>query len=65
MFPPDSAIPGTSFVRQGVFVDVVWVGGTRVYYPIVVDWIEEEVRARRRGGARSRVQCDQAEPPDR
>ena len=54
MFPPDSAIPGTSFVRQGVFVDVVWVGGTRVYYPIVVDWIEEEVRANRRRKSQER-----------
>jgi hypothetical protein len=64
MFPPDSAIPGTSFVKQGVYVDVVWVGGTRVYYPIVVDWIEEEVRASKRRG-RGRTRCDQAGPPDR
>jgi hypothetical protein len=48
MFPPENATPSTSFVKRGVLVDVVWIGGTRVYYPIVVDWIEEEVRASRR-----------------
>ena len=54
MFPPENAHPVTSFVKHGVPVDVVWIGATRVYYPIVVDWIEEEVRAARRRKAQVR-----------
>jgi hypothetical protein len=48
MFPPNNAVWATRFSVQGVPVDVVWVrGGTRVYYPIVADWIEEEIRVTR------------------
>ena len=54
MFPPENAIRSDSFVKHGVLVDVVLIGGTRVYYPIVVDWIEEEVRAARRRKAQVR-----------
>jgi hypothetical protein len=50
MFPPSYAKHATRFSIQGVPVDVVRLdGGTRVYYPIVADWIEEEIRAVRRG----------------
>jgi hypothetical protein len=45
MFPPINAKCATRFTTQGVVVDVVWVdGGTRVYYPIVADWIDQEIR---------------------
>jgi hypothetical protein len=45
MVPPNDAVWATRFSIQGVPVDVVWVdGGTRVYYPIVADWIEQEIR---------------------
>jgi hypothetical protein len=48
MFPPENAMRLNSFVKHGVPVDVVQIGGTRVYYPIAADWMEEEVRASRR-----------------
>jgi hypothetical protein len=54
MFPPENGVRVASFWRHGVPVDVVWIGGTRVYYPIVVDWIEEEVRANRRRKSQER-----------
>ena len=49
MFPPETPQYAASFVRRGVLVDVVQMNdGTRVYYPVVADWIDQEVKASRR-----------------
>jgi hypothetical protein len=49
MFPPPGLDCATRYTRNGVPVDVVRLAcGTRVYYPIVADWIDQEIEAGRR-----------------
>jgi hypothetical protein len=56
MFPPCDASFATRFTVQGVPVDAVWMEGTRVYFPIVADWIDEELKLARSKRGRVRRQ---------
>jgi hypothetical protein len=63
MVPPSHADFAIRFTIQGVPVDVVWMQGTRIYYPIVADWIDQEARVTRR--QRSLVRRTVRNPPPR